>query len=256
MSGSIVVKVGGSTLADGEAGLDGVASLVRAGERVVVVHGGGPEATAWLEAMGIPTGFQRGRRVTDDRALPVVVAVFAGLVNKRLVAALADRGVEAVGLSGADGGLLRCRWGDPSLGFVGEPASVDGRLLARLVDAGFTPVLAPIGFVDADGRRVLLNVNADSVASEVAVGLRARAVYFLTDVEGVRGRDGTLVRRLTATEARALIADGTIAGGMIPKVEACLRAAERGVPARVLHARDARSLAGADLPGTVVEPGR
>lgn len=255
MNGSLVIKVGGSTLADGEAGLDGIAGLVRAGERVVVVHGGGPEATAWLEAMGIPTRFERGRRVTDERALPVVVAVFAGLVNKRLVAALADRGVEAVGLSGADGGLLRCRWSDPALGFVGEPASVDGRLLAHLLDAGFTPVLAPVGFAEAEGRRVLLNVNADSVASEVAVSVGARAVYFLTDVEGVRGRDGALLRALTATEARSLIADGTIAGGMVPKVEACLRAAERGVPARVLHARDARSLGRADLPGTVVEPG-
>lgn len=256
MSAPFVIKVGGSTIDRGDAGIDGIAALAKSGERVVVVHGGGPEATRWLEAMGIPSRFVRGRRVTDGRVLPVAAAVFAGLVNKRLVAALADAGVSAVGISGADGGLLPCRIADPELGFVGEPEAPNPAILEALLTAGFVPVVAPIGFARAGGRTELVNVNADTVAGALGAALGAAAVSFLTDVEGVRGREGEPLATLTASEAKALIAEGVIAGGMIPKVEACLAAATRGVPARILHARDAAKLAAASPPGTLVVPER
>ncbi|GBD23024.1 Acetylglutamate kinase [bacterium HR29] len=256
MSAPFVIKVGGSTIDRGEAGIEGIAALAKSGERVVVVHGGGPEATRWLEAMGIPTRFERGRRVTDERVLPVVAAVFAGLVNKRLVAALAEARVSAVGVSGVDGGLLPCRIADPELGFVGEPETPNPAVLEALLAAGFVPVVAPIGFVRAADRTELVNVNADTVAAALGAALRATEVNFLTDVEAVRGRRGEPLTALTASEARALIAEGVIAGGMIPKVEACLAAAARGVPARILHARDAARLAAGTPPGTLVLPER
>jgi len=254
MSAPLVIKVGGSTLDRGDAGIEGIAALIRRGEAAVLVHGGGPEATRWLDAMGIPSRFERGRRVTDEQALPVVAAVFAGLVNKRLVAALADAGLRAVGISGVDGGLLPCRLADPELGFVGEPHEPNPALLQALVAAGFVPVVAPIGFSRVDGRTVLVNVNADTVAAALGAALGAKAVVFLTDVEGVRGRTGEALAQLTASEAAALIAEGVIAGGMIPKVEACLAAAARGVPARILHVRDTATLAGPTPAGTLVLP--
>ncbi len=256
MSAPFVIKVGGSTIDRGDAGIDGIAALAKSGERVVVVHGGGPEATRWLEAMGIPSRFVRGRRVTDERVLPVATAVFAGLVNKRLVAALADAGVDAVGISGVDGGLLPCRIADPELGFVGEAEAPNPGVLEALLAAGFVPVVAPIGFARVGNRTELVNVNADTVAGALGAALRAAAVSFLTDVEAVRGRGGEPLAVLTASEAQALIAEGVIAGGMIPKVEACLAAAAHGVPARILHARDAARLAAGSPPGTLVLPER
>lgn len=251
----LVVKVGGSILDRGSGAVEGIAELVRRGERLVVVHGGGPEANRWLEAMGLPSRFVRGRRVTDERVLPVVVAVFAGLVNKQLVTALIEADVAAVGLSGVDGGLLPCRITAPELGYVGEPETPQTAILESLLQDGFTPVVAPIGFVASEAQVFLVNVNADTVAGALGAALGARAVSFLTDVDGVRGRDGATLRELSASEARALLAEGIIAGGMIPKVEACLAVADRGVPARILHADDAARLADDHPPGTLLLPG-
>lgn len=252
----IVVKVGGSILDRRSGAVEGIAQLVRRGERVVLVHGGGPEANRWLEAMDLPSRFVRGRRVTDERTLPVVVAVFAGLVNKQLVATLVDAGVAAVGVSGVDGGLLPCRIADAELGYVGEPEAPKTAILESLLEMGFTPVVAPIGFAYAGTELSLVNVNADTVAAALGAALGAGAVTFLTDVDGVRGRDGNTLPKLTAADARALIAEGIIAGGMIPKVEACLAVATRGVPARILHADHAARLADEEPPGTLVLPAR
>src|SRR3990172_5128395 len=145
MADVLVVKIGGSTLGAHDTTLEDVVALQRRGLRPVVVHGGGALISEWLKLHGLPTRFERGLRITDERTLEVVVAVLAGLVNKQLVAALTADGGHAVGLSGADGGLLKARQLDEKLGFVGEVAEVDTRPLVDLLDDGFVPVLAPIG---------------------------------------------------------------------------------------------------------------
>jgi acetylglutamate kinase len=252
MSGPLAIKIGGSTLGAADTTFRDIAQLARSGDVPVVVHGGGSEASRWLEAMGIPSRFERGLRVTDEQVLPVVVAVFAGLVNKRIVSAINAAGATAVGLSGADGRLLRCSIASPGLGFVGEPESVDPRAALALRDAGIIPVISSIGYVQGEDVDQLVNVNADVIAGAIAAAVGARQLLFLTDVEGVRGRDGATLGNLQAAEARALIADGTIAGGMIPKVEACLKAVAAGVPVRILDGRQAGAIAQHETRGTAL----
>lgn len=251
MSGPLVVKIGGSTLGATDTTYADIARIAAGGDVPVVVHGGGAEASRWLEAMGIPSRFERGLRVTDDQVLPVVVAVFTGLVNKRIVGAINAAGASAVGLSGADGRLLECRLADPSLGFVGEPVAVHPTAIHALRDAGIVPVISSIGFVPGDKADQLVNVNADTVAANIAAAMAARTVVFLTDVDGVSGPGG-VVPVLDAPTARTWIASGTIAGGMIPKVEACLHAVELGVPARVVDGRLDGALMRAEHSGTLV----
>ena len=239
MERPLVIKIGGSTLGEADSTLRDIAALAAAGEPPIVVHGGGAEASRWLEAMGIPSRFERGLRVTDERVLPVVVAVFAGLVNKRIVAAInAAGGGAAIGLSGADGRLVECSLAQAELGFVGEPVTAHPEPILALLSAGFIPVVSSIGFVPGDGADQLVNVNADTMAGCLAAACDARRLVYLTDVEGVRGPDGSVISRLDERTARALIADGTIAGGMIPKVEACLTSLEEGV--RKTHIIDGR----------------
>jgi len=238
-SGStVVVKVGGATL--GGATFDGggtlleeVAALVRAGVRVVVVHGGGPLVTAWLDRLGIPTRFADGRRVTDEPSLEVAAMVLRGLVNSGVVAGLSRQGVRALGLSGADNGLLQARQ-RPELGLVGEVERVDAAMLTQLLDAGTTPVIAPLG-LDATGQ--LLNINADDVTAAVAAALAADAALFLTDTPGVRGADGMTLQSLDRATTERLIADDAITGGMIPKVRACLDALAGARSALILDGR-------------------
>lgn len=248
MSAPLVIKIGGSTLGSSDTSFRDIAELAKRGDVPVVVHGGGAEASRWLEAMGIESRFERGRRVTDERVLPVVVAVFAGLVNKRIVAAINAAGGRAVGLSGADGRVLKCTIPDPAMGFVGEPAQADATLLDALREAGFTPVISSVGFVEGEEADQLVNVNADTVAGTIGAAVGARKLVFLTDVEGIRGADERVAESLTRTEALRLIDDGVAVGGMIPKIEACLRALELGVPAQVVDGRVPGILAG-DLAG-------
>lgn len=237
MSGPLVIKIGGSTLGSADTTFGDIAALAKGGSVPVVVHGGGAEASRWLEAMSIPSRFERGLRVTDEAVLPVVVAVFAGLVNKRIVAAINAAGALAVGLSGADARLLECGVASPELGFVGEPVRARTEAITALLSAGIVPVISSIGVVPGEHMDQLVNVNADTMAGEVAAAVGAERLVFLTDVEGVRGPDGSVMPTLAAADARALIADGTIAGGMIPKVEACLHAVALGVPVQIVDGR-------------------
>jgi acetylglutamate kinase len=242
--GTTIVKIGGSTLGANDTTLEDVAHLHREGRRLVVVHGGGDLVSRWLEIHGVEARFLNGLRVTEAEALEVVVSVLAGLVNKRLVAALNALGARAVGLSGADGALLRARRARPELGFVGVITTVDGALLESLLDQGCLPVVASIA-VEEEGGAVtgqLLNVNADTVAGEIARHLRAAALAFLTDVAGVLDGEGRVLEHLPAEEARALVGSGTIGGGMIPKVEAALAAAAGGTRAVVLDGRRPHAL--------------
>ncbi len=254
MSGPLVIKIGGSTLGSADTTFRDLAGLAKTGNVPVVVHGGGAEASRWLEAMNIPTRFERGLRVTDEQVLPVVVAVFAGLVNKRIVSAINAAGATAVGICGADGRILECRLAAPEFGFVGDPVAVHPAAIAALHAAGIIPVIGPIGFVPGADADQLVNVNADTVAGNIAAALGAPRLVFLTDVEGVRDAAGTRIPTLTGTAARSLMADGTIAGGMIPKVEACLHALELGVEVQIVDGRVLGALQHLDGQGTSFRP--
>jgi acetylglutamate kinase len=228
---AVVLKVGGSVAAELDATVAQVGSLHDAGHSVVVVHGGGPLVGEWSARAGLETRFVRGLRVTDAPTRDVALAVLAGLSNKTLVAALIARGVPAVGLSGVDGGMLRAEREDEEMGLVGRVTLVDSSLLEELVDAGRVPVVAPAA-LGPSGE--ILNVNGDGAAGAIAAGIGARLLAFLTDVPGVRAKDGRLIARLDRERAGALVADGTIEGGMIPKVEASLLAAASGAAAAIV----------------------
>ena len=255
MSGPLVVKIGGSTLGSADSTFRDVAALAQSGRIPVVVHGGGAEASKWLHAMDIPSHFERGLRVTDAAVLPVVVAVFAGLVNKRIVSAINGAGAPAVGLSGADGRILECRIADEVLGFVGEPVCVRVAAIEALRTAGIIPVISSIGVVPVpDAADQLVNVNADTVAGEIAAALNAERLVFLTDTDGVHDADGRVIASLDAHQTMALIASGTISGGMIPKVEACMHALGLGVPVQIVDGRSAGALTRLAGHGTSFEP--
>jgi len=223
----LVIKIGGSTLGSHDTTLRDVVSLHSRGLRPVVVHGGGNKVTEWLGRLGIETEFVRGRRVTDTETLQVVIAVLAGLVNKELVSSIIAHGGNAVGLSGADGGLMRAEIREPDLGYVGEITQVDPAPVNALLDAGYIPVIATsaLGPSSADGNDTqLLNVNGDTSACEIAVALKASRLIFLTDVPGVKDGQGAVLSTLTRSQAQTLMDSGVISGGMIPKVAACLHA--------------------------------
>ncbi len=247
-----VVKIGGSTLGQHDTSLDDIASLHAEGHRLVIVHGGGATISEWLAKHGVESRFVRGLRATDAPTLDVVVAVLAGLVNKQLVAELQARGARAVGLSGVDGAVLRARRYDAELGFVGEIVTVEPALLRSVVEDGAVAVLAPIA-IEVDGDAIggqLLNVNADTVAGELAAALPAERLVFLTDVPGVLDSSGAVRPQLSAADAQELLQSGVVTGGMIPKVESALRAASAGVPAAVVDGREAGALRAAIAGGS------
>lgn len=222
-----VIKFGGSLLTDRSARanfLKDVAKTVRS-RHVVLIHGGGPEINAALEKMGIPPRFINGRRVTDDATITVVENVLSGQVNKALVGELFSVGVSAVGVSGRDGRLV-CAKPVPGLGRVGAPTRVEPGLLTTLLKEGFLPVVSSVAS-DQDGRA--LNVNADEVASAIAVSLRADRLIFLTDVAGVLDAAQRTIPVLKCRNIARLIDDGVISGGMIPKSLSCRQAIEKGV---------------------------
>ena len=242
-NGITVIKLGGSTLGAHDTSLRDVADARKSGRQIVIVHGGGAAVSAWLQRTGVEARFVRGLRVTDAPTLDVVVAVLAGVVNKQLVAQLAALGAGAVGLSGADASILGARRYDADLGYVGRIERVDPQPLEELLRAGRLPVVAPIAIELASGVAQLLNANADTAAGEVAAALGASQLVFLTDVEGVLDANRRLLPLLTAAEARALIDAGVAAGGMIPKLEAAVRAASAGCATRIVDGTKPGALA-------------
>ncbi|HEY8800556.1 MAG TPA: acetylglutamate kinase [Candidatus Limnocylindrales bacterium] len=219
MSEILVVKLGGSTIADQAQVLDEVAAVARR-RPVVLVHGGGKRITEWLDRLGVPSKFEKGLRVTDQAALEVAAAVLRGVVNSELVAGLRDLGVDAVGLSGVDGGLLVSER-VPGMGLVAHVVGLRRDLIDAILVAGQVPVVAPLAR-DEDG--IVCNVNADDAAAGIAAGLGARQLVLLTDVDGVRDADGRRLDTLTSGEAETLIESGVIGGGMVPKIRAALAA--------------------------------
>lgn len=244
MSDTLVVKIGGSTLGAHDTTLEDLVALQRQQADVVVVHGGGAIVTEWLAIHGAGTEFVRGLRVTDAASLEVVVAVLAGLVNKQLTGALNVLGGRAAGLSGADGPTILAEVRDPEYGRVGAVTRVQTETLRALTGAGVMPVLSSVGLDihAASPAEALLNINADTVAGEVAAALGAARLIFLTDVAGVKGANGEYQSHLSTADAAAFIAAGTVGGGMIPKVEACLRAAAAGAESLIIDGREPHAL--------------
>lgn len=224
----MVIKLGG-TLLDQPKTLKPLAAQIAAlpaGTQPVVVHGGGRQMTKFLEERGVESRFVNGLRVTTPEVLDAVLKIFAGSVNKQLVAALVAEGAPAVGLSGIDAKLAEARQMSAELGAVGRITRVNAELLEALTEAGFLPVVACVAG-DADGR--IYNVNADQMASALAIAFGADRLLFLTDVEGVRGAGGAILSHLTPDDAKKLIASGVAAGGMQAKLEAACEAVDQGV---------------------------
>ena len=198
-----------------------------------VVHGGQNLVTEGSKKQGYSTTLVHGGRITDEATLEVVAAVLAGLVNKEIVAAIIASGGQAVGISGVDGGLIQGKIKDKKMGYTGAVVRVDQALLLTLLKAGFLPVVAPISlhsFDKPDGAPRLLNINADTVAGEIAAAIGAEKLVFLTDVDGIHDESGKFLPHLSPAEARALMDSGAASGGMIPKILACLRATSNNAP--------------------------
>jgi acetylglutamate kinase len=243
----VVVKYGGHAMGEEETALRfgrDIALLEQVGVNPVVVHGGGPQINAMLKRLNVQSTFVQGLRVTDEAMLDVVEMVLAGPVNKQVAEAITRAGAMAVGISGKDGGLVRARKvtrtvRDPGsnleqvldLGFVGEPESIDTKVLKLMIGADIVPVIAPVG-IGANGQTY--NINADTVAGAIAGALGAERLLVLTDVAGVKGPDGVLIAEMTVAQVKAGIAEGWINAGMIPKVETCIYAIEQGVKGAVI----------------------
>jgi len=244
---TVVVKYGGHAMGE-EAMAKSFARDVVLMEQTainpVVVHGGGPQIGEMLKRLGIKSQFADGLRITDAATIEIVEMVLAGSINKQIVGFINEAGGKAVGLCGKDGNMVKARKlsrpvADPGsniekvidLGFVGEPETVDTTVLNQIVGEGLIPVLAPLA-TSNDG--TTYNVNADTFAGAIAGALKAKRLLLLTDVPGVLDKSKNLIKQLSADDARALIADGTISGGMIPKVETCIYALEAGVEGVVI----------------------
>ncbi len=244
---TLVIKYGGNAMGDpalAKMFARDVVLLKQVGINPIVVHGGGPQIGAMLERLKIETEFVDGLRVTDERIVEIVEMVLCGQINKRIVAAIGEAGGRGVGLSGKDGNLLRAKKltrtkKDPNsnieevldLGFVGEPAAVDPGILEVMTASDLIPVVAPVGFAD-DGHTY--NINADTAAGALAAATRARRLLLLTDVAGVMDKSQRLISDLKLADAAGLMQDGTLSGGMIPKVETCIDAVKQGVDAAVI----------------------
>jgi acetylglutamate kinase len=243
----VVIKYGGHAMGDRAAAEDfaeDVVLLEQSGIKPVVVHGGGPQIGKMLEKLGIKSEFKGGLRVTDAATVEVVEMVLAGSINKQIVGWIGAEGGKAVGLSGKDGNMVMARKVtrtavDPEsniekvvdLGFVGEPEQVNREVLDQVLQAELIPVLAPVA-IGQDGQTY--NVNADTFAGAIAGALTAKRLLLLTDVPGVLDKNKNLIPEMTIEDCRRLIADGTITDGMIPKIETCIYALERGVEAVVI----------------------
>jgi acetylglutamate kinase len=244
---TVVVKYGGHAMGEEELARSFARDVVLMEQTAinpVVVHGGGPQIGEMLARLGIKSQFADGLRITDAATIEIVEMVLAGSINKQIVGFINEAGGKAIGLCGKDGNMVLARKAsrsmiDPQskmekiidLGFVGEPETVDTTVLTQILGRDLIPVLAPLATSNGGGT---YNVNADTFAGAIAGALKAKRLLLLTDVPGVLDKSGNLIKQLSAKEARRLIADGTISGGMIPKVETCIYALEAGVEGVVI----------------------
>lgn len=216
-----VVKLGGSILHYQQAVLQDSIRLHTLGVKVVLVHGGGPVITAWLQKLHIPTHFEQGLRVTDAQTLEVVRMVLCGQINQELVAQASEMGGNVVGLCGTDSNMVHAHAANERLGFVGEIDTINVHLVSHLIDLGYLPIIAPLGL---GPQGTCLNINADLIASHLAGALNAERLIFLSDVNGIRDADGTHLSEISKEQVLTLIEDGTIYGGMTPKISAGIHA--------------------------------
>jgi acetylglutamate kinase len=243
---TVVIKFGGHAMGDAalsDAFAQDIVYLKQSGVNPIVVHGGGPQIAGMLKKLQITSDFVHGLRVTDKPTVEVVEMVLSGLINKDIVSAINRQGGKAVGISGKDANLMIARkiteMPDPEsnlmkavdLGYVGDPIEVNPHIVDVISKSDLIPVIAPVG-ISRDGET--LNINADTFASALAARMKAKRLLLLTDVEGVLGKDKNLIHQLTLDEARQLIKDGVISGGMIPKIEGCIEVVEAGVEAVVI----------------------
>lgn len=228
----VVAKYGGNAMTDPalkKSVMQDILLLSLVGVKVILVHGGGPEISAMLKRLSIASHFEKGLRVTDDATMEVVQMVLAGKVNKSLAANLTALGGKAVGLCGIDGGLIKVHKKDEKLGQVGEIDSINKKILDDLLDGGFIPVISSIGIDNAGNP---YNINADTAAAKIAAAIHAESMVVMSNINGVlKDKDDpdSLIKKITLTDAEALKKDGTIAGGMIPKVDCCTNAIKEGV---------------------------
>ena len=254
---TLVIKLGGSTLENQRDALEDIVWLRGLGAQPVLVHGGGADINDLLARLGIEPRFERGLRVTDAATLDVVRMVLIGKVNTDLVRFVGKLGGRAIGLSGLDGGLLRARRLSPEFGFVGAVTVVNPGPVETLSAAGYIPVVSPLALGE-DGE--MFNINADDAAADLARGLSATKLLYLSDVPGILDSAGQLLSVVTDAEVRRLIVDGTIRGGMIPKAEACLRALETTERVHIVDGREPhvliRELLTHEGAGTMIERAR
>ena len=230
----IVIKLGGHAMSDDTAMANFAQDIVlmkQCNLNPIIVHGGGPAINAFLERVNIKSRFIDGKRVTDKESIPIIEMVLSGQINKNIVSAINNQGGKAIGLSGKDANLMICEPDNLDLGFVGKPTKINPEILKNFLESDFIPVVAPIG-VGEDGQTY--NVNADTAAGSIAAALFADRLLLLTDVEGVKNKDGKLLTNLTIADARRLISDGTIIKGMIPKTKTAIQALKGGVRATVI----------------------
>jgi acetylglutamate kinase len=240
-----VIKIGGSTLGNHDTTIEDIVALQKKGKSMVVVHGGGNAVTGWLKRQGVETKFVRGERVTDLPTLEVATAVLAGLVNKEIVGDINCRGGRAVGISGVDGALIEGKMKNPEMGYVGTVEKVNTGLLDALLEAQMVPVISPISLYSVDrpaDSAPIININGDPIAGDIAAALHAEKLVFLTDVPGINDGGGKAIPRLSAAEAGVLMESGVISGGMIPKINACIKALTEGVITRIIDGRQPHAL--------------
>ena len=233
-----VVKIGGSTLGSHDTTLTDLVELQSKGKQFVVVHGGGKTISEWMEKQGVRPKFVNGLRVTDSQSLDIVVAVLTALINKSLVASINNIGGKAIGISGADGKIVNAEIADPDLGYVGKIKSVNTEPIEAILQAGYMPVIAPVGvYSSLTDENMLLNINADTVAGYISSSIHSDRMVFLTDVEGVLDSSRRLISRMTKKQADSLVASHVIDGGMIPKMEACIEALNGGAISQIIDGR-------------------
>ncbi len=225
---TIVIKLGGSLFDTKDTTIEDIVYLQKKGLPIVIIHGGANLVNKWLEKQNITPKFSRGERITGKQELDMVTAVIGGLINKEIVAAIISRGGRAVGISGVDGSLIEGKIRNKEMGYVGNPVKVNHEILIAILEAGFIPVVSPISLNSIDKQPndpLLLNINGDTIAGEIAASIQAEKLIFMTDVHGIRDENGNYMQKLITEEAKGLLNSGIASGGMIPKINACLRAA-------------------------------
>lgn len=244
LDGVIVIKLGGAALGSYGTTFEDAVQLQQRGTPLIIVHGGGKLITEWLERENVVSTFVGGERVTDNTTLEIVIAVLAGLVNKEIVADINSLGGRAVGISGVDGALIQGSVKDKALGYVGLVSNINLVIVKNLLRDGYIPVVAPVALSIGDKleKRSILNINADTVAGEIAAAINAEKLIFLTDVIGICDGSGKLLSRLSSSQAEALLISGVASGGMIPKIKACLRAIAYTTNASIIDGRQSHAL--------------